>query len=178
MFPFVVYQGPDGWSVATTTQIIAHNVEELTAKRLTRKALDLPKALINEAFRAPSDVLTWRATFSQATAATLAELTEAVEDLSDITADELGELKDSVATLNNALEEQALAIYLAELRRRLAEAEASWQRAYEGTVAHINKPHFHPNIKLQNARIAAAAVWAEEIGQRVLNLRQQIKDLE
>ena len=178
MFPFVVYQSPDGWSVATTTTIVCHNVDELTAKRLTRKALDVPRSLINEAFATPSDVLTWRATFQQATAATLDQLNEAVEDLSDITAEELGEIRESVAILNEAVEEQALALYVAELRRRLAVAEAEWQRAYDGTVSYLNKPHFHPNTKTQNARRAAATLWAQPIGQRVLSLRQQIKELE
>lgn len=177
-FPFIVYESPDGFCVATTTQIIAHNVDEVTAKRLTRKALDLPKALINEAFLTPTDVLTWRATFQQASVAMLAELNEAVEDIADVTAEELADLQESVATLNEAVEEQALTLYVAELRRRLAEAEAAWQRAYEGTVGHLNKNRFHPNVKLQNARMAAAATWATPLGERVLSLRQQIKDLE
>ncbi|WP_428308261.1 hypothetical protein [Lacipirellula sp.] len=174
MFSFVVYQSPDGWSVATVTTIVCHNVDELTAKRLTRKALDLPKALINEAFRAPSDVLTWRATFQQATAATLAELNEAVEDIADVTAEELADLHEAVEFLNEVTAEQAREQDLTKLHRQLATLQQRFDAAVVRSLEIINKPSHGPNMRRENRLMVIAATWDTELGERIRELRNRL----
>lgn len=174
-FPFIVYESPDGFCVATTTQIIAHNVDEVTAKRLTRKALDLPKSLINEAFLTPTDVLTWRATFQAASVAMLAELNEAVEDIADVTAEELADLQESVAELREATAEQNREQDNAELRRQLATLERRFDDAVARSLKIINKPSHGPNMQRQNREMAIAATWDTELGERILELRRELE---
>lgn len=174
-FPFVVYNSPDGWSVVTATTIVCHNTDEVTAKELTAKALDLPAALINEAFANSADILAWRATFHQATVAMLAELNASVSDLDDATAEDIAELRESVELLNDITAEQDYQREVADLRRELANLEQRFDAAVERSVKMVTRASHGPNMQRQNRAMVIAATWDTPLGERIKQLREELE---